>query len=171
MKQAGGTARIESAVGIGTTVYLYLSVVDDPVQQSEPEENTLFDGMGGLTVLVIDDDAGVRQFIEDCLDMLGYPVLQANDGYAGIAAFDRSNPDVVIVDFAMPGLNGAEVARQIRTRSHDVPIIFVTGYSDTSAIEAVAGVDASVLRKPFGIEEFEEALKTALGSLGKKTDY
>jgi len=158
MKQAGGTARIESSLGNGTTVHLYLSVVQGLTHPSEDEKGNISDKATGRTVLVVDDDQAVRQFIVDSLELLGHTALQAEDGYAGIASFDRSNPGIVIIDFAMPGMNGAEVARQIRTRSHNVPIIFVTGYSDTSAIEAVAGADASVLRKPFQIADLEDLI-------------
>lgn len=158
MKQAGGSAWIESTPGIGTAVHLYLSTVESEISTVKDERDIISKEPESRTVLVIDDDAGVLQFLTDSLELLGYSVLQAEDGYAGIAAFDRSLPDIVIVDYAMPGMTGAEVARQIQTRSHAVPIVFITGYSDTSMIEAVAGPDSFVLRKPFQIVELEEVL-------------
>ena len=68
----------------------------------------------------------------------------------------------MMVDFAMPGINGAEVAKAARQRWPDLPIVFASGYSDTAAIERVAGSNAAVLRKPFRLDELQAVLATAL---------
>jgi CheY-like chemotaxis protein len=65
-------------------------------------------------------------------------------------------------DFAMPGMNGAEVANAVRERRPEMPIIFASGYSDTEAIERVIGADAKLLRKPFSIEDLKMAVIAAL---------
>ena len=64
----------------------------------------------------------------------------------------------MMVDFAMPGMNGAEVAKTARERRPDMPIVFASGYADTEAIERVAGPQAAVLRKPFRIDELQAVL-------------
>jgi CheY-like chemotaxis protein len=113
-------------------------------------------------VLVIDDDADVRRFLVDSLEALGYEVEAAADGLDGLAALDRAAPDLVVLDYAMPGMTGAEVAKAARARRPGLPIVFASGYSDTAAIEAVLGAGAPVLRKPFGVDQLSEAISEAL---------
>jgi CheY-like chemotaxis protein len=113
-------------------------------------------------VLVVDDDADVRRFLIDSLEGLGYRVEEADDGRAGLAALERLVPDIMVVDFAMPGMNGAEVARAVRARRPDLPIVFASGYADTAAIKGVNGREVTVLRKPFRVDELEAVLAEAL---------
>jgi len=160
VNQAGGTVRIDSEVGVGTTVRLYLprtaaapgSPGIEDRQQLSPASTK------SALVLVVDDDPDVRNFLDASLKSLGYKTLITEDGYAGLAALDRSEPDAIIVDFAMPGISGAEVARAARERRPDIPIIFSSGYFDTTAIAEIAGPDASLLRKPFRVDQLEAAL-------------
>ena len=114
------------------------------------------------TVLVIDDDAHVRQFLANSLDALGYRVAEAEDGHTGLRALETVIPDVLVVDFAMPGLNGAEVAEAAWARLPGLPIVFASGYADTAAIEDVAGPNTPILRKPFRVDELKVAVAEAL---------
>jgi CheY-like chemotaxis protein len=68
----------------------------------------------------------------------------------------------MVVDFAMPGMNGAEVAKAARARRPDLPIVFATGYADTAAIEQAAGPDAIVLHKPFRLDDLHAVVSEAL---------
>ena len=166
MRQAGGSVRIESQPGEGTVVRLLLRRTDELAPNSgdmqEPSPQARF----SARILVIDDDPDVRRFLQDSLDSLGFEVIEAEDGYAGLAALERSAPDLLIVDFAMPGLNGAEVAKRVQEHRPDLPIIFATGFADSSAIEAVVGKEAAVLRKPFGLDDLQRAVIGALASAG-----
>lgn len=114
------------------------------------------------TVLVVDDDPDIRRFLADSLDALGYRFLQAENGPAGLKALDENRPDIILVDYAMPGMTGAEVARVARQKRPDLPIVFASGYADTAAIEAVACPEAIKLRKPFRLDELQAALGAAL---------
>ena len=114
------------------------------------------------TVLVVDDDPDVRRFLADSLEGLGFSVLEAEDGVAGLAALEGSIPDLLLVDFAMPGMNGAEVAKAARARWLNLGIVFASGYADTAAIDAAVGTSVAMLRKPFRIEELEAAVSGAL---------
>ena len=71
-------------------------------------------------------------------------------------------PDILLVDFAMPGMNGAEVAVAARALYPDLPILFASGYADTAAIERVLGEDAAMLRKPFRVDDLQGALSSLL---------
>ncbi len=90
----------------------------------------------------------------------GFDVANAPDGESRLALLDDLHPDAVVIDFLMPGMNGAEVARIAQTRRPGLPIVFVSGYSDTLALDGIAG--AVVLRKPFDIAGLNCALTSVL---------
>jgi CheY-like chemotaxis protein len=70
---------------------------------------------------------------------------------------------LVIVDYAMPGLSGAEMVRELRLRRPDLPILFASGYAETAAIEAVLDANTAILKKPFDVGRFHEAIIELLG--------
>jgi YesN/AraC family two-component response regulator len=88
--------------------------------------------------------------------------MEAENGFEGLAALERSSPDLLLVDFAMPGMNGAEMARAALDRSPGLKVVFASGCSDTDAISAAVGAEVSMLRKPFRIEELESMLAAVL---------
>ena len=118
-------------------------------------------GRGKATVLVIDDDEEVRHFVAASLEEYGHEVVEAADGVEGIERFGASRPDLVILDYIMPGLSGAEVAAHIIATEPDQAILFVSGYSQTDEIRKVAP-KASILFKPFRAAALEEAVRAAL---------
>jgi CheY-like chemotaxis protein len=163
-RQAGGTVRIESEEGWGTIVRLYLPLLAArPSTEAEPEgRETAKAAARVAAILVVDDDPDLRQILVASLETLGYTALAAEDGAAGLEALKQRLPDLVVVDFAMPGMNGAEFAIAARRLQPSLPIIFASGYAETAAIEKAAGAHAVVLRKPFRIEELETAVAAAL---------
>jgi CheY-like chemotaxis protein len=104
----------------------------------------------------------VRTFICDCLEAVGYAVIQAADGAEALRRLDEQAPDLLIVDFAMPGLNGVDVVKEAWRRAPDLPILLATGYADMKAVDAVMGRDR-ILRKPFKVDDLEAAVALALG--------
>ena len=163
-RQSGGTARIQSTPGKGTCVQLFFrrapegmdSATDDRVAVG-PQRPFV-----DASVLVIDDDPDVREFIAATLADLGYRVRQAADGARGLELFVAEASDLVVLDFVMPGMSGAEVARAIRNLRENQPILFVSGYSETDAIREVAP-GAPLLAKPFRSDTLDEAVRGALG--------
>jgi PAS domain S-box-containing protein len=157
VRQAGGTMRIESREGEGTTVRLLLPRASvDAVEDAPGEGQAGAAGVatgGGARIFVVDDDEDVREFLADALISLGHRVETLAGGAATLAALDEGAPDLVLVDFAMPGMNGAELARAIRARLPDLPIVFVTGFAESDQLEGALGPDVPVLRKPFGIDD------------------
>jgi DNA-binding response OmpR family regulator len=97
----------------------------------------------------------------EALEEQGYVVREAADGREGIGEAERETPDLVILDFIMPGLSGADVARHLRDLSPTVPILFVSGYSETEAVKSTAP-DAPLLAKPFRAEALQKAVRAAL---------
>jgi PAS domain S-box-containing protein len=163
-RQSGGAARIESREGEGTAVKLLFRKADVPVSEaSEPAEDGAVPARPPvpLSVLVIDDDPDVRGFIVETLEEQGYVVREASDGRAGLAELERARPDLVILDFIMPGLSGAEVASRIRAEAPGQAILFVSGYSETEAVKRTAP-DAPLLTKPFRADALHKAVRGAL---------
>ena len=163
-RQCGGSVTIESEPGRGTTVRLYFqradrdAVVPDSDGQAVDE---LHGARRAAKVLVIDDDPDVRHFVGAGLEEYGHEVIEAADGGEGLEKFAAHKPDLVIVDYIMPGLSGAEVAGHILATKPDQPILFVSGYNETDAIRRVAP-DANILAKPFRATALEDAVRAAL---------
>ena len=109
---------------------------------------------------MVDDDAAVRDVIVGGLEHLGFEVQAAFDGKAGLASIQAREPDVVVIDFLMPGMNGAVLGKAAQALYPALPIVFVSGYSDTLALNGIA--NAVVLRKPFRIEDLDRAVRAVL---------
>jgi two-component system response regulator (stage 0 sporulation protein F) len=114
-------------------------------------------------ILVVDDDPLVRATIVRALGELGYQTSEAADGAAALAALEAAErPLLVILDFVMPGMDGAEVAREIAAIDPDLPVIFSTGHAALRALRAAAGEEAPVLEKPFTLTELDDLLRERL---------
>ncbi|CAN5585487.1 ATP-binding protein [soil metagenome] len=160
-RQSGGAVQIDSDEGAGArfTIWLPLAAAAGVLESVVEDVPHVRRGQG--RVLVIDDDAGVRRFIVECLEMLGYQVSQAASGQEGLASLGSDTPDLLIVDYAMPGMNGVEVVQMARERAPTLPIILATGYADMEAVDKVIGL-GGLLRKPFRIDDLQTAVRDAL---------
>jgi nitrogen-specific signal transduction histidine kinase/CheY-like chemotaxis protein len=161
-QQSGGTVRLDSTEGEGTTIKIFLPLAsplaDDEVNQLAIKAT----GSGRREcVLVVDDDDGVRQFIAESLELLGYRVLQANGGEEGLRLLDNEKPKLLIVDYAMTGMTGVDVIKSARRLAPNLPIILATGFADMESVEEVIPLE-KVLRKPFRIEDLDKAVREAL---------
>jgi PAS domain S-box-containing protein len=165
-RQSGGAARIESTPGKGTAVNLLFRAAEDAVLEAavgsdEPTSHNV--PLAPVSVLVVDDDPDVRGFIVTSLEEQGYRVREASNGREGLAALERELPDLVVLDFIMPGLSGADVARRILDKHPHQPILFVSGYSETDAVKRTAP-DAPLLAKPFRAEALQQAVRAAMAN-------
>lgn len=161
--QAGGAVRIDSTPGRGTTVIVSLRrappLDPDEVQEVQP---LLGDNALKGSLLIIDDDREVREGLVASLKALDYEVVEAGSGEEGLGLLAQHAVDALLVDFGMPGMNGAEVARIAKTRRPDLEILFMSGYSDTAAISVAVGQDAVLLRKPFDIQTVHKGIQRML---------
>jgi CheY-like chemotaxis protein len=163
VRRAGGTARIENRHPQGTSVTLLLRSTALPAAEAENSGAQEAPGpRRRRTVLVVDDDVDVRRVMVDWLEMLGCTVLIAEDGFAYLSTLHEEKPDLLLLDYAMPGITGAELAQVVRGRWPGLPIVFASGYSNTDVIEAAMGPGAMVLRKPFQLAELESMFDRAL---------
>jgi CheY-like chemotaxis protein len=112
-------------------------------------------------ILLVDDDPDVQALVAELLTDLGYQVRVASHGEGGLGLVGEFDPHLLIVDFAMPGMNGAEMAGVVRRTKPDLPILFLSGYADTSALESAVG-NAPLLRKPFRPGELAAAVRDAI---------
>ena len=104
-------------------------------------------------MLVVDDDPDVRRFVVDFLRDSGYGVTEAVDGPSGLKALADQGPfDLILLDFAMPGMTGSEVARTVRADTPGQPILMMTGYLEHEAVLSELGAQP-MLQKPFDPSE------------------
>ena len=165
-RQSGGTARIESTPGEGTCIrLLFRRAPDAAVVALDTDSTSVPRSASGPaeSVLVVDDDADVRDFIVAGLEELGYQVSEASNGDAALESWRKARTDLVVLDFLMPGMSGADVARIMLAEAPDQRILFVSGYSESDAIRQVAP-KAPVLAKPFRAEALDVAVRGALAA-------
>ncbi|MBU2417174.1 MAG: response regulator, partial [Alphaproteobacteria bacterium] len=163
-KQSGGGVAIDTEVGRGTTIKVFL-----PRASAAPAEPGVEAEAGPvahedhLVVLVVDDDDAVREVTAGLLADLGYDVVEAGSGGAALDLFERHDEiRAVVLDFAMPGMNGADLARELRARRPRVPILFATGYADAEALTGVG--DHQIVHKPFGQAELARKLSRSFAT-------
>jgi len=170
-QQSGGGAKIKSEVGIGTAVEIWLPFAE-PGQASDPAPRGDAAGFeaGRASILVVEDDPRVRQFIIECLEILGYQVTHAENGLDALGKLDSLRPDLMITDFLMPGMTGAELIEQARRKFPALPAIIATGYADMRAIDEV--IDAEmVLQKPFQLNDLAYKVQHALARPACRSSY
>ncbi len=156
VRQSGGQARIHSEPGKGTQVCLYLPRYGGTDKVVEPSAGARVAQRGeGGTVLVVDDESSVRTLINDVLVELGYTVLQAEHGAAGLQILESNDRvDLLVTDVGLPGgMNGRQLADAARVRRPDLKVLFITGYAESAVIgEGQLKPGMHVLTKPFSLE-------------------
>ena len=113
-------------------------------------------------ILVVDDDNGVRATIARGLAALGYKVREADSGPAALERIAEERPSLVILDYVMPGMDGAEAAREIANVEPGLPVIFSTGHRALRALRNAAGEGIPVLEKPFSLDDLEQLIEETL---------
>lgn len=114
-------------------------------------------------ILVIEDEGAVREGLVENLRYEGYDVVWRDNGVSGLEAFEHEKPDLVVLDVMMPGLDGLEVCRRIRSAERVTPIIMLT--AKCSEVDKVVGLELGAddyLTKPFGMRELFARIKVAL---------
>lgn len=166
-KQSGGGARIESREGVGTTVKVFLPRTSAP-RQPEPASaasSGSAESNNQHCILLVDDDHSVREVTAQMLENLGFTVIAADSGDDALQLLTQgAEVDLLLADFAMPGMNGGELARAVRVRHPELPVVFVTGYAELCEL----GLEGySIIQKPFRKEQLANKLHLALseGSL------
>ena len=161
VKQSNGGVRIASKVGEGTSVHIYLPRAASRAQTHEHTTRLEQRQAFSARILLVDDDNAVREITAATLTELGHHVLEVGSGGAALDLIEREPQiDLAIVDFAMPGMNGAELARRLQSRKPMLPILFVTGFADRAALAGVS--EAHIIGKPFLDGELADKIGAAL---------
>jgi signal transduction histidine kinase/ActR/RegA family two-component response regulator len=163
-RQSGGSVTIDSKPNEGTRVTLTLprAPAEDSAEAAPLDElpDLPVVGMPHELILVVDDDQAVRQVTVEMARDLGCEVAQAAGGEQALALIDKlvPAPKLILLDYAMPGMNGLQLARALRERGVSAPIALVTGYAELSEADIAGGQLAGLLRKPFTIRELQGLL-------------
>ncbi|MBN1241923.1 MAG: response regulator [Spirochaetales bacterium] len=163
----GGTVHVDSMPGRGTTVELRLPQLSSELRVATPAEPVVrpsVPGRGQGRVLVAEDDAVMLESLGRMLKVCGYDAFGESRGEAAIRRFEAAPEEyaAAVLDLAMPGMSGLDLALALRARRPDLPILLVSGYDEDERIDRARMLPKlKFLRKPFGIE----ALSVALGSL------
>jgi signal transduction histidine kinase/ActR/RegA family two-component response regulator len=160
-RQVGGTARIDSALGKGTAASLFIPVAEAAPAVQEPQAVIDAGPAAPLNILVVDDDLDVRQTTIDQLEAMGHRAEGLSSAKEALDELPLRRPDALVIDYAMPGMNGAELARAVRQRYGPVAIIIATGYADARPPEAETGREEIMLRKPYSSEGLAAAIERA----------
>lgn len=173
-KQSGGAVRIESTVGEGTSVWIYLpryhgqSASLHAPATPEPASTSV----EGRTVLVVDDEPNVRTLVTEVLQEMGLNTLEAAEGPSGLRILDSdAHLDLLISDIGLPGgMNGRQLADAAREKRPSLRVLFITGYAESSVLDRSNTMsDYEVLTKPFTITDLEEKVRSMLEP-GQKRD-
>jgi signal transduction histidine kinase len=168
-RESGGSLTIDSEPGRGTTVRMMLPAGAPPIVRTDAEAPPATTVPGAQSreqtrVLVVDDDKLVRRFMAESLRSLQYHVTEAESGAEALATMERERFELLVVDFAMPGMNGADAARAAQERQPGIKVLIVSGYADSAVVEAALGT-ARQLRKPFDLAELGAAVAETLADV------
>ena len=163
VKQSGGHIRIYSEVGHGTTIRLYLPPAQGQAEAAPAPTAPL--SHGSETIMVVEDDALVRNFVTAQLQSLGYRTLAAADGPAAMAMIEKGEPfDLLFTDVIMPGrMTGRQLAEEVAKRRPGLKVLYTSGYTD-NAIVHQGRLDPGVLllTKPYRKSQLADTIRRAL---------
>ncbi|MBV8778725.1 MAG: response regulator, partial [Alphaproteobacteria bacterium] len=161
--QSGGTVTIESEIGKGTMVTLYLPrAAEEPEQVEEP---SAIESLPGGTVLLVEDNPEVAEVTTAMLEELAYKVRCVGDAEAALAAVEQEPVDLVITDIVMAGpMDGLALARALRERRPELPVLLVTGYSKALG---EASDHFVLLRKPFRLGDLSRIVASMIAEAGQ----
>jgi signal transduction histidine kinase len=160
---SGGAIDVASAPGRGSSFAIYLPRVEAPAAAAEEAAVSPVTRGRGERVLVVDDEEALVAVTSEVLKHFGYEPVGCSDGSAAIAAFESGRIDAVIADEVMPGMSGTQLARALRRRRADLPIVLVSGYTGPMLSERAltAGV-TEILKKPVQSRDIASALARVL---------
>ncbi|MBS0561645.1 MAG: response regulator, partial [Proteobacteria bacterium] len=182
-RQSGGFVRIESTPGRGTTVRLLIPRSDaaaERPEEADPQHDAAAslgapparriapdDIPPGARVLVVEDEANVREQVATVLRERGCMVLEAADGSSGLDLMQaQERLDMLVTDVGLPGLNGRQLAEAARRRYPRIPVLLITGYADTALHDLSPAEGMEVLAKPFDLDRLAAHVAASLGGAG-----
>ena len=161
--QSGGAITIETALGHGTAVRMYLPAETAPIEEREAEPASVL-AFGTETVLLVEDNEAVRQLARRTLEQRGYTVLEAGNGDEAIDLVARgAQPKLLLTDVVMPGLSGPNLAARLLQQNPRMRVLYMSGYSeDATAAHGTGWGGVPLLQKPFTPSQLAERVRMAL---------
>lgn len=163
VKNHRGYIMIDSKLGVGTTIHIYLPAITQMAQGQTRQSRELL--KGNETILLVDDEAIIADTTKEILEMLGYRMMLAGSGQEAVAVFMEKGPqiDLVILDMVMPGMGGVKVFEALRTMNPGIGIILYSGYSVNSEIQSLLDQgNCRFIQKPFGIEDLSQKIREVI---------
>ena len=152
VKQSGGYIEVDSEPGRGTTFRIYLPRVDSASPAAERSPRAAAPTGGTETILLVEDEDGVRELARDILRSSGYTVLEGRNGAEGLLLGERHQGalDLLLTDVVMPRMSGRELAERMVSLRPELSVLYMSGYTDDAVIRhGVLGSDTAFLQKPF----------------------
>ena len=166
VKHSGGHVKIYSEAAEGTTVKIYLPRFFGKASAAEAAAAAPSRGRSGESVLVVEDDSDVRDYVVETLASLGYEVLEAGEAESVLRLL-QEHPCVhlLLTDVVMPGMNGRKLAEEARLRRPDLKILYMTSYSRNAIMhQGRLDIGVDLLQKPITSEQLASAVRKALDS-------
>ena len=165
VKQSGGFIKVDSEVGRGTSVTLFLPRAEAEIEASVSVLGARVPLGQGETVLVVEDDASVRLLMTEVLGELGYRYLQAEDARIAIPILKSSvRIDLLVTDVGLPHINGRQLAEIARQSRPDLKVLFVTGYAEGARVRGgFLAPGMEMITKPFALEELGTRIRELIG--------
>lgn len=141
--------------------------VSSPLPRPAQAVSKLFETEGPRTVLVVDDEAPIRDMLMQFLPTQGFRVLTAQDGQTALAMAESERPHCIVLDIHMPGMNGIEVQRKLRAKSYEGVIMMLTGSQDGKLLKEALNLGSiDIVGKPFALEHLALAIQASMALAG-----
>jgi CheY-like chemotaxis protein len=165
IKQSGGYIWVYSELGVGTTFKVYLPRVDAPAESSGTWTNLPTRMLGSETVLLVEDEDGVRALVRQVLNKHGYTVLEARNAAEAVMHCDNPNAEIrlLLTDVVLEQMSGRDLAQTLSAKRPGMKVLYMSGYTDDAIVQlGVLGPGSAFLQKPFTTEALTTKIRQVL---------
>jgi two-component system cell cycle sensor histidine kinase/response regulator CckA len=166
VKQSGGYVWVYSEPGRGTSFKIYLPMVEASEEPGRDSRTGVRPTHRGTeTILLVEDEKGVRELAREYLEMSGYTVIEAEDGHTALelASMHAGTIHLLMTDVVMPGISGRELAERVKRLRPKINVLYMSGYTDQAVVHhGILDMDAVLLQKPFTLATLSSKLREIL---------
>ncbi len=165
IKQSDGYIWVDSQPGKGTTFIMYFPSSTGEMKQLQKEQREFVKHKGSGTILLVEDEEGVRRMMSRTIQFLGYKVLEAENAELGISLVEKHQEDIILIltDVVMPGMTGVEMRDRINSKFDPIPLLFMSGYTDDEIVrQGLKSHDIHFIQKPFSADLLAQKIEEVL---------